>query len=131
MSDADYNIAFENVRTSDGSLSNFAILHGLPYMNFETRDRGNNDSQLVDARQRLAAMIEAVVDHCRVLLERPDLVAAKAAAPFSTKTAGLVATPASTGSTLNPTHPRRLRFCPLDSASKPMSEYRPSRGRSA
>lgn len=40
MVGADFNVVQERVVTSDGSLSNYAVLHGLAYLNFETLDRG-------------------------------------------------------------------------------------------
>lgn len=61
---ADYNILFETVGVSDGSLSNYAVLHGLRYINLETRDRGSQEAGLADARERLARMIEGVMTTC-------------------------------------------------------------------
>ncbi|MBX4390269.1 hypothetical protein K4H03_29745, partial [Mycobacterium tuberculosis] len=37
---ADFNVVFERVSVSDGSLSNYALLRGIPYVNFETQERG-------------------------------------------------------------------------------------------
>ncbi|THD38235.1 MAG: hypothetical protein E7773_00285 [Sphingomonas sp.] len=61
---ADFNIAFEYVRISDGSLSNYALLHGLRYVNFETRDLGNQAAQRDAARARLTSMIETMMVRC-------------------------------------------------------------------
>lgn len=61
---ADFNILFERVRQSDGSLSNFALLHGLPYLNFETRERGLAPAALADARDRLVAMFDKAMALC-------------------------------------------------------------------
>ncbi|MDB5679160.1 hypothetical protein [Sphingomonas bacterium] len=62
--DADANIMFEHVETSDGSLSNFSLFHGLPYVNLETQDRGVTPDGLGNARSRLLAMIGIVMDRC-------------------------------------------------------------------
>ncbi|THD35152.1 MAG: hypothetical protein E7773_11915 [Sphingomonas sp.] len=62
--DADMNIMFERVATSDGSLSNFALFRGLSYVNLETQDRGVTPDGLSDARGRLLAMIGTVMDRC-------------------------------------------------------------------
>lgn len=64
LADADMNIMLERVMTSDGSLSNFALFHGLPYVNLETQDRGVTLAGLGDARSRLLAMIGIVMDRC-------------------------------------------------------------------
>ncbi|MBS0478835.1 MAG: hypothetical protein JSR79_05995 [Proteobacteria bacterium] len=64
LADADMNIMLERVMTSDGSLSNFALFHGLPYVNLETQDRGVTPTGLGDARSRLLAMIGIVMDRC-------------------------------------------------------------------
>lgn len=64
LSDADVNIMFEHVVTSDGSLSNFALFNGLPYVNLETQDRGVTPQGLGDARSRLLAMIGVVMQGC-------------------------------------------------------------------
>ena len=62
--DADTNIMFEHVVTSDGSLSNYALFHGLPYINFETQDRGVTPEGLGEARSRLLVMIATAMDRC-------------------------------------------------------------------
>lgn len=64
LSDADMNIMFEHVVTSDGSLSNYALFRGLPYVNLETQDRGTDPMGLGDARSRLLAMIGTVMARC-------------------------------------------------------------------
>lgn len=61
---ADYNLVFENVAGPDGSLSHYAVLHGLRYINLETRDRGSREADLADARNRLASMIDGVMTKC-------------------------------------------------------------------
>jgi hypothetical protein len=64
LSDADMNIMFEHVVTSDGSLSNYALLRSLPYVNLETQDRGVDPAGLANARGRLLAMIGTVMMRC-------------------------------------------------------------------
>ncbi len=59
-----FNISFERVATSDGSLSNYAVQNGLSYLNFETQDRGSDPAGLADARDRLTAMIDAAMERC-------------------------------------------------------------------
>src|SRR5690606_4883728 len=54
----DFNVVQERVVTSDGSLSNYAVLRGLPYLNFETRDRGTSPEGLAEMRDRLMFMID-------------------------------------------------------------------------
>lgn len=61
-----FSISFERVATSDGSLSNYAAQHNLPYLNFETQDRGNDPAGLANARDRLTAMIDAAMERCLV-----------------------------------------------------------------
>jgi hypothetical protein len=60
----DFNLVFERVGSSDGSLSNYAALHGLDYVNLETRDRGLDPAGLAAARDRLVAMADAVMREC-------------------------------------------------------------------
>ena len=64
LADADMNIMLERVMTSDGSLSNFALFHGLPYVNLETQERGSSPAGLGEGRARLLAMIGIVMDRC-------------------------------------------------------------------
>lgn len=61
---AGYNVMFERVASSDGSLSNYAVQHGLRYVNVETRERGSNPEGIAAARDRLVAMIDGVMDRC-------------------------------------------------------------------
>ncbi|WP_374134849.1 hypothetical protein [Sphingomonas sp.] len=61
---AGYNVVFERVARSDGSLSNYAVQHGLAYVNVETRDRGTTAAGIADARGRLIAMIDGVMERC-------------------------------------------------------------------
>jgi hypothetical protein len=64
LADADMNIMFERVVKTDGSLSNYALYRGLPYVNLETQDRGVEPVGLGDARARLLAMIDVVMARC-------------------------------------------------------------------
>lgn len=59
-----FSISFERVTTGDGSLSNYAAQNGLPYLNFETQDRGNDPAGLAAARDRLTAMVDAAMERC-------------------------------------------------------------------
>lgn len=61
---ADYNVVFERVVNSDGSLSNYAVTHHLAYLNFETRNRGLDPANLADARDRLTWMIDHTIAMC-------------------------------------------------------------------
>lgn len=63
---ADFNVVFERVATSDGSLSNHALLHGLDYVNFETRERGVEPGALGQSRARLTAMIDRAMTLCNI-----------------------------------------------------------------
>ncbi len=60
----DFNLVYESVGYSDGSLSNYAVQHGLDYINFETRDRGNDMASINEGRDRLTAMIDRMMDRC-------------------------------------------------------------------
>ena len=64
---AGYNVVFERVARSDGSLSNYAVQHGLPYVNVETRERGPTPAGIAAARDRLVAMIDGVMERCAAL----------------------------------------------------------------
>lgn len=64
MVGADFNVVQERVVTSDGSLSNYAVLHGLAYLNFETLDRGLDPAELAQARDRLGFMIDHAIAMC-------------------------------------------------------------------
>lgn len=61
---ADFNLVFEQVAITDRSLSNYAVLHDLDYLNFETLDRGNDAVPLADSRDRLVAMIDRAMTAC-------------------------------------------------------------------
>lgn len=61
---ADMNLVFEHVVVSDGSLSNYAIQHGLPYLNVETEERGSDPAGIALARDRLVRMIDQVMGRC-------------------------------------------------------------------
>lgn len=65
MRKADFNLVEERVAERDGSLSNHALDLGLPYVNFETRERGADPVGLADARDRLVFMARAVMKRCR------------------------------------------------------------------
>lgn len=64
MVGADFNVVQERVLTSDGSLSNYAVLHGLRYLNFETLDRGLDPAELALARDRLSFMADRALAMC-------------------------------------------------------------------
>ena len=68
---ADFNVLQERVMNSDGSLSNYAVLHHLAYLNFETQDRGLEPQALAGARDRLLAMIDAAMAACGTAERRP------------------------------------------------------------
>jgi hypothetical protein len=61
---ADFNIGFEKIVTSDGSLSNYAILSDLDYINLETQDRGAGEAELADARARIHTMVDGAMRLC-------------------------------------------------------------------
>jgi hypothetical protein len=61
---ADFNVVFERVKTSDGSLSNYALIHGLDYVNFETQERGLEPARLAESRNRLTAMVDRAMERC-------------------------------------------------------------------
>ena len=64
MAAADFNIVFERVVGSDGSLSNYAVTHHLAYLNFETRTQGLEPVKLAAARDRLTWMIDHAIKMC-------------------------------------------------------------------
>jgi hypothetical protein len=64
MVQADFNVVQERVVASDGSLSNYAVLHGLSYLNFETLDRGLDPAELALARDRLSFMVDHAIAMC-------------------------------------------------------------------
>lgn len=64
LAKADFNVVFERVAVSDGSLSNYALLHGLDYVNFETQERGLDPAALAESRKRLSAMIDRAMALC-------------------------------------------------------------------
>ena len=72
MSAADFNIVFERVVGSDGSLSNYAVTHHLAYLNFETRDRGTMG--LAASRDRLSWMIDRAMAMCAGPLFKPSVL---------------------------------------------------------
>lgn len=61
---ADFNVVFERVAVTDGSLSNYALLRGLDYVNFETQERGLDPEALAESRNRLTAMIDRALTLC-------------------------------------------------------------------
>ncbi|WP_066795913.1 hypothetical protein [Sphingomonas soli] len=60
----DFNVVQERVITSDGSLSNYSVLRGVDYLNFETQDRGLSPEGLAEMRDRLMAMIDRALAAC-------------------------------------------------------------------
>ena len=60
----DFNLVFERVTVTDRSLSNYAVLHGLQYLNFETLDQGTEPGPLADSRDRLVAMVDRALKLC-------------------------------------------------------------------
>ena len=71
MTAADFNVVFERVVDSDGSLSNYAVTHHLAYLNFETQDRGSDPAGLAAARDRLTWMVDHAMATCAAPAERP------------------------------------------------------------
>jgi hypothetical protein len=63
----DFNLIFERVVRSDGSLSNYALYHGLTYLNFETRNLGATPAALAAGRDRLLNMIVRAMKLCKLL----------------------------------------------------------------
>lgn len=61
---SDMNLVFEHVAISDGSLSNYAVQHGLSYINIETEERGSSPAGIALARNRLVNMVDAVMERC-------------------------------------------------------------------
>lgn len=64
LATADFNVVFERVKISDGSLSNHALLRGMDYVNFETQERGLDPAALAESRNRLTAMIDRAMQLC-------------------------------------------------------------------
>ena len=62
----DFNVIFERVVRSDGSLSNYALYHGLTYLNFETRNPGTSPNALAIGRDRLLNMISRAMKLCKL-----------------------------------------------------------------
>jgi hypothetical protein len=62
---ADYNVMFEKVVNTDGSMSNHAALHGIEYLNFETLETGLDPAALAEARNRLMAMVDGAMKLCK------------------------------------------------------------------
>jgi hypothetical protein len=60
----DWNVVQERVVNSDGSLSNYAVLHGRDYLNFEVRETGTEPAALAAARDRLTWMIDRAMALC-------------------------------------------------------------------
>ena len=61
---ADFNVVQERVVASDRSLSNYAVLHGLKYLNFETLDRGDGAEGLAEGRKRLVHIVNRALAMC-------------------------------------------------------------------
>lgn len=68
----DYNVVQERVVTSDGSLSNYAVLRGIDYLNFETQDRGLSPAGLAEMRDRLMYMIDHALAACAPKIRAVD-----------------------------------------------------------
>ena len=68
---ADFNVIHERVIDSDGSLSNYAVLHHLAYLNFETQEQGLDPDRLAAARDRLGWMIDHAMAMCAMPAARP------------------------------------------------------------
>lgn len=68
---ADFNVIHERVVDSDGSLSNYAVLHHLAYLNFETQEQGLDPDKLAAARDRLVWMIDHAMAMCATLDKHP------------------------------------------------------------
>jgi hypothetical protein len=60
----DFNIVAETVTVSDKSISNYAVLHGLPYLTLETLDSGLSAGALANQRDRLVAMVDRAFEMC-------------------------------------------------------------------
>jgi hypothetical protein len=80
---ADFNLVFERVAKSDGSLSNYAAQHGLRYINFETRERGSDPAGIAAARDRLTYMIDNMMGKCSDMpgIQLAQFVARQEASP--------------------------------------------------
>jgi len=70
MVQADFNVVFERIVTSDGSLSNYAVLHGIHYLNFETLERGLEPAALAESRDRLVHAIDRAIAMCAPQVRR-------------------------------------------------------------
>lgn len=70
----DWNVVQERVVNSDGSLSNYAVLHNLDYLNFETLETGTEPAALAEARDRLTWMIDRAMTLCARPDQRPPRV---------------------------------------------------------
>jgi hypothetical protein len=64
LATADFNVVFEQVAITDRSLSNYAVLHDIAYLNFETLDQGSDPALLLDSRNRLMAMVDRALALC-------------------------------------------------------------------
>lgn len=67
---ADFNVVQERVVASDRSLSNYAVLHGLDYLNFETLDRGDGAQGLAESRRRLMHIVDRALAMCAPQVRR-------------------------------------------------------------
>ena len=57
-------MVFEEVAITDRSLSNYAVLHDIAYLNFETLDPGLDPAELAKARDRLTHIIDRALAMC-------------------------------------------------------------------
>jgi hypothetical protein len=83
---ADFNLITEQVSSSDGSLSNYALGHRFTYINFETRERGSDPAGLADAQGRLTAMIDRAMGLCGAAPVAPPPLPVAASPPTSPQT---------------------------------------------
>jgi len=74
MMAADFNVVHERVVDSDGSLSNYAVLHHLSYLNFETEDLGMEPDKLAATRDRLVWMVDHAIAMCATPAQRPTVL---------------------------------------------------------
>lgn len=87
---ADFNLITEQVASSDGSLSNYALGHHLTYINLETRERGSDPAGLADAQGRLTTMIDRTMALCGLsaVPPPPPVATSPAASPQAAIPAG-------------------------------------------
>jgi hypothetical protein len=84
---ADFNLITEQVASSDGSLSNYALGHHLTYINLESRERGSDPLGLADAQGRLVAMVDRMMALCAPPLAAPSALPVAASPPANSQAA--------------------------------------------